>query len=425
VDNLNLEGILDSSKISITDLRAGLFDYAEIRIFMVNYKNLSQGDLKMRRGRLGEVTLTEQGMFRAELRGLTQNLSQRIVEVYQPECRADLGDSRCKVPVDPDLIARDTDYELGDFVKVITDGGATGQAQYENRIYECTTAGPTGPTQPTFNTTVDATTTDSDIPATATLTLSSNAVNGNTVTIEGQVYTFTDPFVDSADNVAVGASASDSIDNLIAAINNGAGEGTLYGTGTTVNSDVTAAAGAGDTMDVEAITAGSAGNDISVSDNNSNMTWGVTSLEGGVDGAVFTARQAWTRHGVVDTVTDQVQFTLTVAFDESRAVDDWFSNGVIAFEDGDNAGRALEIRDWTQSTREVTLFLAAPFTVAPGTLVKLFPGCDKRDVTCSGKFVIAGSRDFDTGKGNIENFRGENAIPGQDELTRYPDAKSG
>ena len=36
-------------------------------------------------------------MFKAELRGLTQALQQQIVELYTPDCRADLGDSRCKI----------------------------------------------------------------------------------------------------------------------------------------------------------------------------------------------------------------------------------------------------------------------------------------------------------------------------------------
>ncbi len=64
----------------------------------------------MRRGWFGEVTLSEQGIFRTELRGLTQALSQRIGELYSPECRADLGDHRCKVPIHPPEIARSTAY---------------------------------------------------------------------------------------------------------------------------------------------------------------------------------------------------------------------------------------------------------------------------------------------------------------------------
>jgi uncharacterized phage protein (TIGR02218 family) len=96
VDNLDLYGQTFPSKITEADVLAGLYDYAEIEIFMVNYEDLSQGKLVVKRGRLGEVTLNGQ-LFHAEVRGLTQHLSQTIGEVYSPSCRAVLGDSRCKV----------------------------------------------------------------------------------------------------------------------------------------------------------------------------------------------------------------------------------------------------------------------------------------------------------------------------------------
>jgi len=98
VDNLDLEGQTFSTKITEEELLAGLYDYAEIEIFIVNYEDLSQGKLIVKRGRLGEVTINQQ-MFQAEVRGLTQHLSQTIGEIFSPSCRAILGDSRCKVAV--------------------------------------------------------------------------------------------------------------------------------------------------------------------------------------------------------------------------------------------------------------------------------------------------------------------------------------
>lgn len=118
VDNLDVVGILDSDQITEEDLRAGRFDYAEIKLFLVNYDDLSQGILRVRRGHLGEVLVTREGLFRSELRGLTQAYSQRIGETYTPECRADLGDDRCKVPIQPDEIERETAYSVGDYVVV-------------------------------------------------------------------------------------------------------------------------------------------------------------------------------------------------------------------------------------------------------------------------------------------------------------------
>jgi hypothetical protein len=159
VDNLDVEGVFDSEAIAEQELRAGLFDQAEVRIFLVNWADPSMGALRMRRGWFGEVVLTEQGVFRTELRGLAQALSQRIGELYSPECRADLGDHRCKVPIHPPVVARETAYALGDHVRVATGSGSCSEV-YENRIYACVVAGTTAPAQPVYDTTVGQQTTD-------------------------------------------------------------------------------------------------------------------------------------------------------------------------------------------------------------------------------------------------------------------------
>lgn len=96
VDNLEVEGMLSASSITEADIMAGLYDFAEIEIFMVNYADVSQGKMILRRGWLGEVSMNNQ-QFTAEVRGLTQALSQNIGELFSPSCRATLGDARCSV----------------------------------------------------------------------------------------------------------------------------------------------------------------------------------------------------------------------------------------------------------------------------------------------------------------------------------------
>lgn len=95
VDNLDVEGVLDSSAITEADIMAGKYDFAEILIFEVNVTDLSQGAYTPRRGWLGEVSI-KSSQFIAEVRGLSQKLSQNIVELYSPTCRAIFGDNRCK-----------------------------------------------------------------------------------------------------------------------------------------------------------------------------------------------------------------------------------------------------------------------------------------------------------------------------------------
>lgn len=100
VDNVDVTGILlDADGITDDDMRKGLYDYAEVDIFVVNWSNLAQGRLRMRTGWFGEVTVTPQGVFRAELRGLTQALTQEFGNTFSPLCRADFGDDKCKFDI--------------------------------------------------------------------------------------------------------------------------------------------------------------------------------------------------------------------------------------------------------------------------------------------------------------------------------------
>ncbi len=103
VDNLDLEGMLSDTDITESDIIAGKYDFAEIEIFQVNYRDVSQGSLKLRRGWLGEVSL-QKHQFIAEVRGLTQRLSQTIGELFSPSCRATLGDNRCKINLSAHMV---------------------------------------------------------------------------------------------------------------------------------------------------------------------------------------------------------------------------------------------------------------------------------------------------------------------------------
>lgn len=122
--------------------------------------------------------------------------------------------------------------------------------------------------------------------ASGTLTLTGNAANNETVTIGDQVYTWKTTLTGptAAYEVLIGASASDSLDNLIAAINFASGGGTLYGSETPINLDVVAKAGPADTMVVEAKVNGLAGNSVATLETMANGSWGSSSLTGGTSG---------------------------------------------------------------------------------------------------------------------------------------------
>lgn len=155
VDEGELLGLLDADSIDPVELRAGLWDFAEVRIFAVNWADLTQGEVKLRRGRLGEVVARDDGSFSAELRGLAQPLQATIGAQYQPECRADLGDLRCGVPLRPGVRANSTAYTAstaavrGDHMRLNVSGGAISDSRDEGgAIFECTTSGTSAGSDP-------------------------------------------------------------------------------------------------------------------------------------------------------------------------------------------------------------------------------------------------------------------------------------
>jgi uncharacterized phage protein (TIGR02218 family) len=93
VDNLDVQGALQSTKIREVDILAGLYDDAQITIYRVNWQTIAQRIL-IKAGSLGEVTRSR-AYFRAEVRGISHYLQQPKGRMYQYSCDADLGDSRC------------------------------------------------------------------------------------------------------------------------------------------------------------------------------------------------------------------------------------------------------------------------------------------------------------------------------------------
>lgn len=93
---LDVEGALTSDAITAADLAAGRWDGAEIDIFMVDWREPDGALVPLARGELGDVGLSGGG-FGAELRGPAAALDRPVVEQTSPECRAQLGDKRCRV----------------------------------------------------------------------------------------------------------------------------------------------------------------------------------------------------------------------------------------------------------------------------------------------------------------------------------------
>lgn len=96
VNNSEVHGLLVSPAITEDALLAGLWDYASLQFFLINWADTTMGALELPGGTLGQVTKLRDS-FIAELRGKTQNLQQSLGRIYTPACDADLGDTRCTV----------------------------------------------------------------------------------------------------------------------------------------------------------------------------------------------------------------------------------------------------------------------------------------------------------------------------------------
>lgn len=111
--------------------------------------------------------------------------------------------------------------------------------------------------------------------ASQTLTFSGNALDTETVTIGSVTYTYAAAPA-SPNDVQVGGTAEDSIDNLVDAINNGA-------TGGSPHPDVTAVKDSATELTVTAKEPGSSANSIATTETLTNAAWGGATLAGGVD----------------------------------------------------------------------------------------------------------------------------------------------
>lgn len=159
VDSINLGGFFGTGLISGEQIRQGFYDNQPIEQWVVNHQDLSQGDLKIFHGTLGEFTGKTKGEFILEMRSIKQALRQTSGVIYGVECRVNVGHPLCKFPISPDIIQRSTSVVEGEFYRIPTLVG-TGYEQYQDRIYEVRTSGTTAVSQPAYNLTTGINTTD-------------------------------------------------------------------------------------------------------------------------------------------------------------------------------------------------------------------------------------------------------------------------
>ena len=137
VDNMEVQGAIAQHgaiiDLSVADIEAGLLDGAEVTTFRVNWQDPSDFQEVLRHGVLGEITRDSDGVYRTEIRGLKQLLSQVITRTFSERCQVvRFGDSECKYEIANDTItgtvtsvtsARRFTATL-DFVRAVSGAGA-------------------------------------------------------------------------------------------------------------------------------------------------------------------------------------------------------------------------------------------------------------------------------------------------------------
>lgn len=95
-DTMDARGALHAEAISEADLDAGRWDGARVAMSAVDWSRDDAVPIALSQGVIGEVEVRD-GAFSAELKGAAARLERPVTEATSPECRAQLGDRRCRV----------------------------------------------------------------------------------------------------------------------------------------------------------------------------------------------------------------------------------------------------------------------------------------------------------------------------------------
>lgn len=171
VSNLEVTAFLKAPQITDQAMDRGEFDLADFQMIFIDRSDPAGTAVVMKTGWVGQVHRATGGKFKAEIVGLAEGLLEVTIGSFTGGCRADFGSDStalrpCMVPVAPAQVSRNTDYAVGDYVRVATapNSPADGSVgEFEDRIYRVKTAGTTSGVTPTFNTTVGEETTDGTV----------------------------------------------------------------------------------------------------------------------------------------------------------------------------------------------------------------------------------------------------------------------
>lgn len=95
-DTHEVTGALSSARITDGDIARGAYDSAEVVLYLVDWAEPASR-LLVSRGLIGEIRRGDNGLFEAEITGLSDRLGQPFGRAYLATCASRLGDAKCGV----------------------------------------------------------------------------------------------------------------------------------------------------------------------------------------------------------------------------------------------------------------------------------------------------------------------------------------
>lgn len=192
---VDVSGSFDAAGITEAACHAGVYDFAEVEVYCFNWQDVTMGYWTPLKGHVSDVAIDgRQWVF--ECADLLDMFTQSVVEITSATCRAELFDSRCKVPSEPATWqastihqpVSSTDASIGAWIKPTVPN---------RRWFKCGDGGTTGLTEPTWDTAISAHTADNTIAFWTTLYA---LIQDATVTAKSSNQVFADSAITEPDD---------------------------------------------------------------------------------------------------------------------------------------------------------------------------------------------------------------------------------
>lgn len=400
VDTVSLETLFDPTAMTEQDILAGVWDFSSLEFFLVNWESPTDGIIKLRKGTVGQIS-TKRLSFVSEIRGMMEAYTRELHEYYSPGCRADLGDARCQVELSL--------YTTAGTVSAVTNrrvfqaSALLPAATLDGDAFNRANAGDLG------------TEWVEDVGGTDGIGIVSNQAAMTTLDYNTSQFQAISLNADCWAEVTIGTFIATTPYRTVALCL----RSTDYGTapvseycafcdkdgGTEIYKNV---AGSVSLVTSEGSTAWASGDRIRFECEGTalrvyqNSTLVLSGSDGAITAGGYAALVMENYDGILTQVTAD---DFRVGNLATTAGDDFFRGGLLTWVTGNNAGRSMEVKKYTASSKTLELSLPMPEDIAITDTFTVTQGCDKSIATCNSTYQ------------NSLNFRGEPYVPQKAELS--------